>query len=190
MSKKCYTKYGKLMLSIVYAPNNIFKTKALPVDSVDDEIRKLVSKMITTMHTEGAVGLGANMVGLLKRIAVVDLRDSSDPKTHVFINPEIIWRSEETQVFEESSLSFPGIAAQIVRPKAIKLTYLDYEGKKQDLEAEGFLATVIQHEVDYLDGKVFLDYLSKLKRDTLLKKMHKYIKMHPPHVHSDSCTHH
>lgn len=89
----------------------------------------------------------------------------------------------------ERSLSFPGIEAPITRSKAIKINYLDYHGNKQELEAQDFLATVIQHEVDYLNGKVFLDHLSKLKRDTLLKKMLKYIKMHPPHVHGSSCRH-
>ncbi len=176
-------------LQIVYAPNKIFKEQAYEVAKVDDAVRATVDKMVATMYVEGARGLGANMVGILQRIAVVDLQENDMRDPMVLINPEIIWYSEETQVFQEASLSFPGIDAEVRRPKAIKVKYLDYDGKQQELEAEGFLATVIQHEVDYLDGTVFLDHLSKLKRDTLLKKMEKYIKMHPPHVHGAGCSH-
>ena len=178
-------------LSLVYAPNAIFKTHAKDVTIVNDEIRKIADQMLRIMYQEKAVGLGANMVGILQSIAVVDvdIRENGIPKPHIFINPKITWRSEEMQTFKEASLSFPGISAEITRPKAIKLNYLDYEGKENELEASDFFATVIQHEVDYLSGKVFLDYLSKFKRDTLLSKMLKYIKLHPPHVHSDKCNH-
>jgi len=176
-------------LQLVYAPNKIFKEHAQPVERVDGEVRLLADKMLAILYVEGAIGLGANMVGLLKRIAVIDLQEDGVRNPRIFINPEIIWYSEETQVFEERSLCFPGIAAEVTRPKAIRLSYLDYDGKSCELEAEGFLATVIQHEVDYLDGKIFLDYLSKLKRDTLLKRMEKHMKMHPPHVHGAGCRH-
>lgn len=176
-------------LSLVYAPNPIFKKHAEHVATVNDETRKIADQMLKIMYQEKAVGLGANMVGILQRIVVVDLRENSTPNPHIFINPEIIWHSEEVQTFKEASLSFPGINAEITRPKAIKLNYLDYDGKKNTLEASGFFATVIQHEVDYLNGKVFLDYLSKFKRDTLLNKMLKHIKLNPPHIHSDSCNH-
>lgn len=176
-------------LSLIYAPNAIFKKHAKDVTIVNDEIRTIVDQMLKIMYQEKAVGLGANMVGVLQRIVVVDLRENGIPKPYIFINPKITWHSEETQTFTEASLSFPGINAEITRPKAVKLNYLDYEGKKNDLEASGFFATVIQHEIDYLNGKVFLDYLSKLKRDTLLSKMLKYIKLNPPHIHSDECNH-
>jgi peptide deformylase len=145
--------------------------------------------MFATIYLERAVGLGANMVGILKRIAVVDLQENGVRVPYTFINPDITWRSKETQTFEEGSLCFPGITAQITRPRAIKISYIDYNGDNKDLETEGFLSTVIQHEVDYLNGKVFLDYLSKLKRDMLIKKMEKYIKMHPPHIHNEHCNH-
>ena len=105
------------------------------------------------------------------------------------VNPEITEISKETQTFEEASLSFPGISAKITRPKKIKVKYLDYEGRKQLLEADNFLSTVVQHEIDYLDGKIFLDYLSKMKRDMLINKMKKHIKNHPPHIHTSSCSH-
>jgi peptide deformylase len=176
-------------LPLVYAPNEIFKKKALVVSTVDDEIRLTVDRMIKTLETEKAVGIGANMVGLLKRIVVVDLHENGVSNPQVFINPEIIYKSQELQTFEEASVCFPGIAAEISRPAIIKLKYLDYQGSMCTLEASGFLATVLQHEIDYLDGKIFLDYLSKMKSDMLLKKMQKYIKMHPPHVHSSNCRH-
>ncbi|WP_341789952.1 peptide deformylase [Rickettsia endosymbiont of Polydrusus tereticollis] len=175
--------------SIIYAPNEIFKKQAEYIDVVDDNIRIIIDKMLKTMQIEKAVGLGANMVGILKRIAIVDLYENNKSSPIILINPEIIYFSEEKQSFMERSLSFPGIDANITRSKTIKVKYLDYEGNKQELNAEGFLATVIQHEVDYLNGKVFLDYLSKLKRDTLLKKMGKHLKLHPPHIHSAGCRH-
>lgn len=176
-------------LQLVYAPHPIFRQKALPVDKIDDEIRMLADKMLATVYLEGGIGIGGNMVGVLKRIVVIDLQENGVRNPRIYINPEIIWYSEETQTFKEASLCFLGIDADVTRPKAIKITYLDYDGKQHEIDAEGFLATVIQHEVDYLDGKIFLDYLSKLKRDTLIKKMEKHIKMHPPHIHGAGCRH-
>ncbi|MDB2414455.1 peptide deformylase [Rickettsiales bacterium] len=177
------------LLPLVYAPNKIFQEKALPVEKVDDEIRELIDDMFETLYFEQAVGIGANMVGILRRIAIVDMYEDGKPNPYVFINPEITYRSKETQTFEEASICYRGISAKITRPSSIKVKYLDKEGKNQELEANGFFASVIQHEIDYLDGKVYLDYLSKMKRDMLLKKMDKYIKMHPPHIHSASCNH-
>ncbi len=177
------------LLSLVYAPNPIFKQKAEPVKQVDDAVRGIIDDMFETMEFEQAVGIGANMVGLLQRIAVVDIHPNGISEPYTLVNPEIFWRSEEMQEHEEASLCFAGISAPIKRPKAIKLRYLDYHGKPQELAAEGFLASVIQHEIDYLDGITFLDHLSKMKRDLLNKKMLKHIKNHPPHVHSASCNH-
>jgi peptide deformylase len=177
------------MFSLVYAPNPIFKKKAEPVEKVDDAIRALVDDMFKTLEFEQGAGMGANMVGILKRIAIVDLCEDGASNPYTFINPEIVWHSEETQEHEEASLCFPGISAKITRPETIKVRYLDYDGKPQELKAEGFLATVIQHEIDYLDGITFLDHLSKMKRDMLIKKMKKHIKQHPPHVHGASCNH-
>ncbi len=105
------------------------------------------------------------------------------------INPEIVEFSEDFSEHEEASISFPGISAVIKRPAKIKVKYLDLDSKSQLLEADGFLACVIQHEIDYLNGIVFLDHLSKLKRDMLMKKMIKFIKNHPPHVHGAHCNH-
>ena len=177
------------MLSLVYAPNKIFKQKAAEVSHVDDSIRAIATEMLGLMYAERAVGIGANMVGVLKRIAVVDIMEAGVKNPYILINPKITWKSNEMQTVREASLCFPGIDAMITRPNAIKVEYLDYDGKVSVLECHGFLATVIQHEMDYLDGVVFLDHLSKMKRDLLLSKMQKYIKNHPPHVHTASCKH-
>jgi peptide deformylase len=177
------------ILPLIYAPHPIFKMKAEPVEDINDDIRKIVTDMFSTMYIENAVGLGANMVGILKRIAVVDLQENNIKSPLTFINPIITWRSDNMQTYKEASLCFPGISAEINRPSAIKINYFDYDGKAQELKAEGFLSTVIQHEVDYLDGKVFLDYLSKMKRDILIRKVEKHIKKHPPHVHGKHCNH-
>lgn len=177
------------ILSLIHAPDPIFKRIAEPVKTVDDEIRTLVDDMFETMEHETAVGMGGNMVGILKRVAVVNLHEGGVSKPYCFINPEITWHSEETQEHEEASLCFAGIAAKIKRPNEIKLRYLDYDGHEQELEASGFFASVIQHEVDYLNGITFLDHLSKMKRDMLLKKMSNYRKQHPPHVHGAGCNH-
>ena len=176
-------------LPLVYAPNDIFKKKAEIVEVVDDNLRFLIDRMIKTLDTEKAVGLGANMVGILKRIAVIDLYENGVSNPIVLINPEIIYKSSEMQIFNEASICFPGISADISRSREIKVKYLDYQGEPQELNAEEFLASVLQHEIDYLDGKVFLDYLSKMKAEMLLKKMQKHLKLHPPHVHGPSCKH-
>lgn len=176
-------------LPLVYAPNEIFRKKASPVLEVNDEIRATIDAMFNTMYLAHGVGIGANMVGILQRIALVDLQENGIRSPITMVNPEITWHSMEQQSFMEGSLSFPGIEAMISRPAAIKVSFTDYDGNEQEIEAEGFLAAVIQHEIDYLDGKVFLDYLSKLKKDTLIRKMQKHIKMYPPHIHTENCTH-
>lgn len=174
---------------IIYAPNKIFSQISKPVEEVTESIRQLINDLFDTLEYEKAVGMAAMMVGELKRIIVVDLHPNGESDRRVYINPEIIWRSDENQTHTEASICFRGIDAKVTRPLKIKIKYLDYNGKESKEEAEGFLATVIQHECDYLDGKVFLDYLSKMKRDMLIKRMQKHVKMYPPHVHSSSCNH-
>jgi peptide deformylase len=176
-------------LQLVYAPNAIFRKKALPVEAVNDRVRALIGQMFEVLQIENGIGLGANMVGLLERIVVINMWERDKLLTYSMVNPEIIESSKETRVFEEESLSFPGISAKIARPKQIKVKYLDYHGNQQILEADNFLSTVVQHEIDYLDGKIFLDYLSKIKRDMLINKMKKYMKNHPPHIHTRFCSH-
>lgn len=174
-------------LPIIYAPNPVFRQRAEPVEIVNDEIKEIVARMFATLDAEHAVGIGANMVGLLKRIVVIKLRD--DETRYALINPQITSNSDEMQEFEEASVCFPGISAKVKRPKSIVVEYLDENGAKQTLKAEGFLSTVIQHEIDYLDGKIFVDYLSKMKREMLLKKSEKFLKHNPPHVHTADCRH-
>ncbi len=176
-------------LPLVYAPNKVFRQKALPVDTVDDSIRKIIDNMFETMRIEQGIGMGANMVGVLKRIVVVKMQKDDELHTYSMVNPKILDKSKEMQTFEERSLCYPGIVANITRPKSIKISYLDYDGKEQTLDADGFLSTVIQHEMDYLDGKIFLDYLSKMKHDMLIKKMQKHMKNNKPHIHTSACSH-
>ncbi len=176
------------VLSVIHAPHPVFKQKAKPVLAIDDLVRSLAKDMLDTMYFENAVGLGANMLGIDQRIVVLDLRNS-DGKAYVMINPEIIEASKEMNEHEEASLSFPGISAIIKRPNKIKVRYLDLDSNEQILEADGFLARVILHESDYLNGVTYLDHLSKMKRDMLIAKMLKYIKNHPPHVHGAHCNH-
>jgi len=166
------------VLQLVLGPDPLLKQTALPIDEIDDEIKTIAADMFDTLYERKGLGIGANMVGILKRIVVIDLQENGKKEPFACINPEIIWRSDQVAVREEASLCFPGISAEIKRPDAIKVQFLDLDGKRQEIKAEGWLATVLQHEIDYLDGKVYLDYLSKLKRDRLIKKMQKQIKSH------------
>jgi peptide deformylase len=177
------------LLDLRIAPDPIFKQKASPVASVTEDIRELTKDMLETLYHERAVGLGANMVGVLKQIVVIDLLENQKKNPLIMINPEITEKSSKTQVIEEASLCFPGISAPIERPSEITVAYMDLDSKNQTLKAEGFLATVIQHEVDYLHGITFLDHLSILKRNMLLKKMEKFKEAHQGHVHTAHCRH-
>lgn len=168
-------------LNLVMAPSQIFKQKALDVPQVDDSIRALCADMLDTLYAEKGIGIAAPMVGVLKRVIVIDLQENGVRAPIVCINPQLKSTSAEMQKHEEASLCFPGIRAEIERPASANLDYLDTDGAPQSLQADGWLATVIQHEMEYLDGRTFLDNLSKLKRDRLIKKMLKDIK------HTQAC---
>lgn len=161
-------------LKLIYGPDPIFSEMARPVTLFDQTLQILTQDMLETLYVEKAVGLGANMVGILQRIIVIDLQQDGfrDPK--IMINPVITKQSDDTQCHEEASVCFPAIRAKITRPRKITLTYQDCNSLQHDLTAEDYLATVIQHEVDYLNGVIFLDYLSPLKRRILLKKTRKF----------------
>lgn len=159
------------VLSLVMAPNPIFKQSALEVSQVDDSVRALCSDMLETLYAERGIGIAAPMVGVRRRIIVVDLQENGARAPLVCINPVLKNTSAEVEKNEEASLCFPGIRAEIERPTTVELEYLDTDGKSQSLTAKSWLATVIQHELEYLDGRTFLDNLSKLKRDRLIKKM-------------------
>ncbi len=159
---------------ILTAPDPRLKVVSEPVTAVDDEIRRLIDDMIDSMYEADGIGLAAVQIGVPKRVLVIDL-DQKDGKRnpHAFINPEITWMSDELVVFEEGCLSVPEIWDDVQRPAQIKATYLDRNGKAQTLEADGLLATCLQHEMDHLEGILFLDHLSKLKRSIALRKLTK-----------------
>lgn len=176
------------MLQIIYAPNAIFSNKPYLLDKIDEHVKKIAQEMLDTMYLEQAVGLGSNMVGVEFQIIVLDI-DKDKKQPYVMLNPEITRYSEEKNIYEEASLSFPGISAQIERPSEIEIRYLDLDNNKHTLHADGFLARVIQHEMDYLHGKTFLDYLSKMKKELLTTRMLKYMRHNPPHIHGTHCHH-
>ena len=159
---------------ILTAPDPRLKVVSEPVAKVDGEIRTLVDDMIETMYGADGIGLAAIQVGVPKRVLVMDI-DQKDGKKNpkAYINPKILWASEEMATFEEGCLSVPEIWDDVERPAKIKAEYLDRDGKKQILEADGLLATCLQHEMDHLDGVLFIDHLSRLKRSMAIKKLTK-----------------
>ncbi len=153
-------------------PDPILKKKSLPIKNVDSSVKKLMDDMLETMYAAPGIGLAAVQVGVLKRVVVIDLSKKEEKKPPLFfVNPEIISTSEEQVSYEEGCLSIPNQFAEIKRPNRCHVKYLDYNGKKKDLKADGLLATCIQHEIDHLNGILFIDYLSKLKKDLILKKV-------------------
>ena len=153
-------------------PDPILKKKSLPIKNVDSSVKKLMDDMLETMYAAPGIGLAADRAGVLKRVVVIDLSKKEEKKTPLFfVNPEIISTSEEQVSYEEGCLSIPNQFAEIKRPNRCHVKYLDYNGKKKDLKADGLLATCIQHEIDHLNGILFIDYLSKLKKDLILKKV-------------------
>ncbi len=175
-------------LQLVIAPNPIFKHTAEPVTDFDEDLEKLTSEMLETLYTERGIGMAAPMVGITKRIIVIDLQEEGRRSPLICINPGIEHLSATMSSNEEASLCFPGIRASITRPDEITLRYQDTNGDFHTLDAAGWLSTVIQHEMEYLDGRTFLDNLSKLKRDRLIKKMLKDQK-HAQSCHDPHCGH-
>jgi peptide deformylase len=163
---------------ILTAPDPRLKAVSADVESVDAEIRKLVDDMAESMYAAEGIGLAAVQVGVAKRVIVIDLDQKEGKKNpRAFINPKILWASEETAVFEEGCLSVPEIWDDVERPARIKAEYLDRDGNKQLLEADGLLATCLQHEMDHLNGVLFIDHLSRLKRSMALRKLTKAKKL-------------
>ena len=162
---------------IVIEPDPILRKKSESLEKVDDELRRLLDDMLETMYSAPGIGLAAVQVGILKRLIVIDISKEKDKKNPLFlINPEIISRSKNTSIHEEGCLSLPGHFAEIERPAECHIKYIDYNGKEKEIEANGLLSTCIQHEVDHLNGTLFIDYLSKLKKDMILKKLVKHKK--------------
>lgn len=168
------------ILKLYEYPHPILRKKAQKVLKVDDEVRKFLDDMLETMYSDKGVGLAAPQVGVSKRIIVIDTEQRDEEgnykpgKPMYLINPEIIYKSEEKILFCEGCLSLPGQSAEVERHESIKVRYLDYNGKEQLLEATDYPAVVLQHEIDHLDGILYIDHLSRLKRNMLLKKLEKY----------------
>lgn len=164
-------------LPILVAPDQRLKKRAEPVESVDDELRRLMDDMLETMYAAPGVGLAAPQVNVGKRILVADVsREDEAPCPYRMANPEVVWTGEETETQEEGCLSLPEVYAEITRPRQATIRYLDANNADRTVEAEGFLATVLQHEIDHLNGVLFIDYLSSLKRNMILRRLAKHHK--------------
>jgi peptide deformylase len=162
---------------ILIVPDPVLKQVSKPVDVVDDDLRALMDDMLETMYAAPGIGLAAIQIGVAKRVIVMDLAKPDEEKApRYFVNPEILWASEETQPYEEGCLSVPDIYDEVERPAHVKLRYLDYHGKTVEEDAEGMYAVCIQHEMDHLDGVLFIDHLSRLKREQAVKKVKKQAK--------------
>ena len=159
---------------ILTEPNKMLREKSLPVEIVDADLQKLMDDMVETMYAAPGIGLAAIQVGVAKRIIVLDIDQKEGQKNPLFfINPEIITKSENNSIYEEGCLSVPGQFAEIERPEKCHIKYLNYYGEAKEIKAEGMLATCIQHEIDHLEGVLFIDYLSNLKKSIIMQKLSK-----------------
>jgi peptide deformylase len=162
---------------IIILPDKRLRSVSKPVVAIGDEIRTLVADMFETMYEAPGIGLAAIQVGVPSRVIVMDLsKREAEAEPRVFINPEITWSSEEKSLYEEGCLSIPDVHEDVERPARVKIRYLDLEGKPREEDAEGLFATCIQHEVDHLNGVLFIDHISKLKRERITKKFTKAAK--------------
>ena len=162
---------------ILTIPDPLLRKVSEPVTSVNTEVKNLMDDMLETMYAAPGIGLAAVQVGVLKRIIVIDLSKDGQKKDPLFIvNPQITFKSDELISYEEGCLSIPNQFAEVKRPSSCKVNFLDYNGKKREINADGLLATCIQHEVDHLNGVLFIDHLSKLKKDIIIKKTKKQVK--------------
>jgi peptide deformylase len=159
---------------IVKLPDPVLKKVSAPVERVDDELRGLVEDMLETMYAAPGIGLAAVQIGIPRRLLVIDLAKEDQPKDpQAFINPEIVWSSDDTSVYEEGCLSIPDVFYDVERPAEVKVRYLDQHGKQQEMDCSGLMATCIQHEIDHLNGVLFIDHLSRLKRSMVVRKFTK-----------------
>jgi peptide deformylase len=159
-------------LEIITLPDPLLRKASAPVERVDAELLKLADDMLETMYAAPGIGLAAPQVGVGKRVIVLDLAKDGEPPTPLKLaNPEIVWASDEDAVFEEGCLSVPEHYAEVARPAAVRIRYLDYDDEIREMEASGLLATCLQHEMDHLDGILFIDHLTALKRNIILRKL-------------------
>jgi peptide deformylase len=162
---------------ILVLPDKRLRKASEPVKKIDSGIRKLVEDMFDTMYDAPGIGLAAVQIGTMKCVVTLDLARKEEPKNpQVFINPEIVWSSDERSIYEEGCLSIPETYSEVERPAKVKVRYLDLEGMPHEVNAEGLLSTCLQHEIDHLDGILFIDHLSRLKRDRIIKKFAKAAK--------------
>ena len=159
---------------ILILPNKRLRLRSEAVGAIDKELRALVDDMFETMYDAPGIGLAAIQIGIPKRVVTMDLAKKDEPpQPQVFINAEVTWASEEKATYEEGCLSIPEYYEEVVRPQAVKVKYLDRDGNAQEIEAEGLFATCLQHEIDHINGILFIDHISKLKRDMVMKKFKK-----------------
>ena len=162
---------------ILIIPDKRLRLKSEAVQTVDKPLRALIEDMFETMYAAPGIGLAAIQIGVPKRVVTMDLAKKDDPKQpQVFINPEVVWSSEEKATYEEGCLSIPEYYEEVERPKTVKVKFLDADLKPQEIEATGLLATCLQHEIDHINGVLFIDHISKLKRDMVMKKFKKAAK--------------
>lgn len=186
--------HGMAILPILEVPDPRLKTISTPVEVFDDDLKKLVDDMFETMYAAPGIGLAAIQVGVPKRLLVIDLQDEGpDEETvrnpRIFVNPEILDPSEDHSIYNEGCLSVPDQYAEIERPASIRARWQDLEGKVHEESMVGMMATCLQHEMDHLEGILFIDHLSRLKRQMVLKKIEKARKLGGGHVHSEHCNH-
>jgi peptide deformylase len=165
---------GMALREILVLPDKRLRLVSKPVTAIDSAIRRLIDDMFETMYDAPGIGLAAIQIGEPVRVVTMDLAKKEEPRApQVFINPEIVWASEERRVHEEGCLSIPEYYEAVERPAEVKVRYLDADGKPQEVQASGMLATCLQHEIDHINGVLFIDHLSKLKRDRVVKKFTK-----------------
>lgn len=159
---------------LIILPDPLLRQVSKPVERVDDSLRRLADDMLETMYDAPGIGLAAIQIGLPMRLLVIDLaKEDDEPAPHVFVNPEILESSDERSVYEEGCLSIPEYYAEVERPASVRVKYVDRDGKEQEIKAEGLMATCLQHEIDHLNGVLFIDHISKLKRDMVMRKFRK-----------------
>lgn len=161
---------------IIYVPDPVLKETAQPVETITPDVQSQMDKMLQTMYDAPGIGLAANQVGLLNRVIVMDIANheaGEKPAPFLMANPEIIWESEEMSAMDEGCLSIPQQYGEVERPASVRVKYVDRDGKETEMEASGLLSHCVQHEIDHLNGVLFIDYLSSLKRNMIIKKVEK-----------------
>ncbi len=165
------------ILDIRVVPDPILKQVSKPVPGVDDDLRRLMDDMLETMYDAPGIGLAAIQVGVAKQVIVMDLaREGEPPEPRYFVNPQILWASEDMAPYEEGCLSVPEVFDEVERAARVKVKYLDYDGQERVVEADGLFSVCLQHEMDHLKGVLFIDYLSRLKRDRAVTRVRKLVR--------------